>query len=207
MQHLFLNMPGERSAIKKRLQHRKANAPLDLIDLEDEEDSEVEFVEPPVRKRQRSESPTNVNSPQPRRRRLQSASSEDLATISPLSSPVSSLISSRVTPISSPSPVDNNSYRALVYVPESKKKWPDGMYTVDMAKAFLEVDSANFKKLRLKLPERLRRVLGKDIALTTWHDQRRLWGNATERQRDEGVRAGRGAAGLWAAFKARVSRN
>ena len=81
------------------------------------------------------------------------------------------------------------------------------MYTVDMAKAFLEVDSANFKKLHLKLPERLRCVFGKDIALSTWHDQRRLWGNATECQREEGVRAGRGTAGLWAAFKARVSRN
>lgn len=95
----------------------------------------------------------------------------------------------------------------LVYVPESKKKWPDGMYTVDMAKAFLEVDSAEFKKLRLKLPERLFRVFGKDIALTTWHDQRRLWGNATEHQRNEGVRAGRHTAGLWAVFKARVSRS
>jgi len=210
MQHLFLNMPGERSAIKKRLQHRKANPPLVLIDLEDEEESEVEFVGPPVRKRRHSESPIDIISPQPRHRRFQSASSqvsEDLATISPLSSPVSSPISSRLTPMSSPSPIDNNSYGALIYVPESKKKWPDGMYTVDMAKAFLEVDSANFKKLRLKLPERLRRVFGKDIALTTWHDQQRLWANGTERQRDEGVRAGRGAAGLWAAFKARVSRN
>jgi hypothetical protein len=208
MQHLFLNMPGERSAIKKHLQHRKAKPPLVLIDLGDDEDSEVEFMEPPVRKRQRSESPTNITSP-PRRRRLESTSSqvsEDLTTISPLLSPVLSPISSRLPPTSSPSPIDNNAYRA-VYVPESKKKWPDGMYTVDMAKAFLEVDSAYFKKLRLKLPERLRCVFGKDIALTTWHDQRRLWGNATERQRDEGVRAGRGAAGLWAAFKARVSRN
>ena len=209
MQHLFLNMPGERSTIKRQLQHRKANLPLVLIDLDDEEDSEVEFVEPPVHKRKRSESPTNVTSPQPCRRRLESTSSqvsEDLATISSLSSPVSLPI---LTPISSPSPspVDNNSYGALVYVPESKKKWPDGMYTVDMAKAFLEVDSASFKKLRVKLPERLRCVFGKDVALTTWHDQRRLWRNATECQRDEGVRAGRGAAGLWAAFKARVSRN
>jgi hypothetical protein len=210
MQHLFLNMPGERSAIKKRLQHRKANPPLVLIDLEDEEDGEVEFVEPPVRKRHRSDSPIDITSPQPRRRRLQSASSQvsdDFATISPLSSPVSLPISSHLMPTSSPAPCDNKSYGTLIYVPESKKKWPDGMYTVDMAKAFLEVDSANFKKLRLNLPERLRRVFGKDIALTTWHDQRRLWGNASQCQRDEGVRAGWDAAGLWAAFKARVSRN
>lgn len=208
MQHLFLNMPGERSTIKKHLERRKANLPLVFIDLDNEENNEVEFVEPPVHKRKRSESPTNIATPQPCRRRLEFTSSqvsEDLATISTASSPVSSHLTPTSPP--SPGPVNTNSYGALVYVPESKKKWPDGMYTVDMAKAFLEVDSANFKKLRLKLPERLRCVFGKDIALTTWHDQRRLWGNATESQRDEGVRAGRGAAGLWAAFKAKVSCN
>ena len=190
MQHLFLNMPGECSAIKKHLQHHKANTPLVLIDLEDEEVSEVEFVGPPACKWQHSESPIDVTSPQPHCHHLQSASSqvsEDLATISPLSSPVSSSISSHLTPTSSPPPINDNSCRALIYVPESKKKWPDGMYTVDMAKAFLEVDSANFKKLRLKLPEHLCHVFGKDIALTTWHDQRRLWGNATKHQHDEGV--------------------
>lgn len=203
MQHLFLNMPGERSAIKKRLQHRKAKPLLSLTELKDEHsDSEVEIIEPVVRKRQRCESPTDNTSSQPHHCRLQSASSEiseDLATTSPIS--LSLCVSSRFT-----TPVDSRSYGALVYVPESKKKWPDGMYTVDMAKAFLEVDSADFKKLRLRLPERLFRVFGKDIALTTWHDQRRHWTNATERQREEGVRGWRDAPGLWSAFKARVSR-
>ena len=199
MQHLFLNMPGECSAIKKRLQHRKANLPLVLIDLEDKEEDEVEFVERSVCKRQRSESPTDITSPQPCRRRLRSVSTTPPLSAVPLPSP-------RATP-TPPVAVNDNSCKALVYVPESKKKWPDGMYTVDMAKAFLEVDSAKFKNLRLKLPERLFRVFGKDIALTTWHDQRRLWGNATERQRDEALRAGRDDAGLWTVFKARVSRN
>lgn len=206
MQHLFLNMPGERSVIKKHLQHRKANPPF-ALDLEDEEEDEVEFVECSVRKRRRPESPIDITSPQTQRRRLRSASPKGLSTTTSLSSPVPSPTSSSMTPTSSPAPVDNKSYGTLVYVPKSKKKWPDGMYTADMAKAFLEVDSADFKKLRLKLPERLFCVFGKDIALTTWHDQRRLWANATERQRDEGVRAGRDAAGLWAVFKARVSHN
>ena len=201
--HLFLNMSGERSAIKKRLQCRKAKPTLSFIEQGDEDsDNEVEFVEPAVRKRQRSESPTDVtSSSQPRRPRLQSVSSETSEGPTSLSSSLSSPISSRLTP-----GVDDRSYGALVYVPESKKKWPDGMYTVDMAKAFLEVESADFKKLHLKLPERLFRVFGKDIALTTWHDQRRHWGNATERQREEGVWGRRNAVGLWSAFKAKVPR-
>ena len=52
-------------------------------------------------------------------------------------------------PTSSPALVDNKAYEIVVYVAESKKNWLDGIYAADMATAFLEADSANFKRLHL----------------------------------------------------------
>jgi hypothetical protein len=86
-----------------------------------------------------------------------------------------------------------------IFVPESSKQWPHGMFTVDMKKAFLLVDSVDLKGL--KLQERVNLVLGINVPLRTFQEQKLHWKSASERQRQQFVDAGRCDAGLWTTFR------
>jgi hypothetical protein len=72
------------------------------------------------------------------------------------------------------------------------------MYTIDMAHAFRKVDSIDAKAHSLSA--RLLLVFGKKVPKSTYNDQKRYWGNATEAQRERALASGRRADGLWANF-------
>lgn len=91
------------------------------------------------------------------------------------------------------------SLRSRIFVPESSKQWPHGMFTVDMKKAFLLVDSVDLKGL--KLQERVNQVLGINVPLRTFQEQKMYWKSASEHQRQQFVDAGRCDAGLWSTFR------
>lgn len=87
-----------------------------------------------------------------------------------------------------------------IVVPNSTKPWPDGMYTKDMAAAFLAVDDKSLKKTFSRLEDRIKFVLKKPVHRNTWNDQRRRWNAATEEERDIFQNAGRTSEGLWSKF-------
>lgn len=198
--HLRYNMTAERTAIKKQLQQRKLVPPPYLVqfvskDDEDDEDDAVVFVEqqqmPPKLKRQRED--TVDANPRPSERQR---SNPESTTTTPLRQhfspfPRSPTTSSRASPCPSLPTTP-------IHVPETSKRWPAGMYAIDMSLGFHQVDQS-----KTLLDESLLNVFGKKIPPNTYRDQRRYWKALTQEQRDTFKNAGRTPAGLWSAVPKR----
>lgn len=72
-------------------------------------------------------------------------------------------------------------------------KWPEGMYTIDMARGFHQIDQKGDGILKARLFS----IFGREIPLSTYRDQRRNWKALSQRRRDELKAYGRVPAGLW----------
>jgi hypothetical protein len=146
--HLRYNITAERTTIKKQLQQRKIAPPPYLVQFvsenDNDDDDEVVSVErqqpPPQLKRQR-EDDVDAN-PQPSERQC---SNPESATATPLSPTISSRASP--CPFSPTTPI---------HVPETSKRWPAGMYAIDMSLGFHQVDQS-----KTLLDESLLNVFGK----------------------------------------------
>jgi len=199
--HLRDNMVGERTAIKKEIWRRKKTLPLTLGQFTDDDGDEL--YERSLKRRAQEEH-DDAPPVQWFRTRSPPTSQASRASSPPLpaspfnmpSSPSSPLIVMRSPSIttSSPHPIPSED----IYIPESSKPWPHGMYTIDMAHAFRKVDSIDPKAHSLSA--RLLLVFGKKVPKNTYNDQKRYWGNATEAQRERALAFGRKTDGLWAKF-------
>jgi len=85
-----------------------------------------------------------------------------------------------------------------IHVPETSKRWPAGMYAIDMSLGFHQVD-----QLKTLLDESLLTVFGKKIPPNTYRDQWQYWKALTQEQWDDFKNAGRTPAGLWSAVPKR----
>lgn len=195
--HMRTNMAGERSVIRDQLRQRKASSRISIINLSDDEVEIVERICPTPLKRRLSDYDDD------------SRPSQCARVFSPSSSP------SLSSPITSWSPSNSARSPSLpllslppcspprckeILVPPSTKPWPNGMFTVDMARAFRKVDLMTLKQRYPTLPSRLAFVFKREIRSNTYHDQLRLWKQATEDQCQASISAGRTEAGLWVMF-------
>ena len=195
--HLRYNITAERTGIKKQLQQRKIAPPPYLVQYVSDNDDEhdklvfVEQQEPPRLKRQ-LEDDVDAN-PQPSQRQRSNLES---ATTTPVRQPLSPFSPSPTSSsIASPCPILPTT---PIHVPETSKRWPAGMYAINMSLGFHQVN-----QLKTRLDESLLTVFGKKIPPNTYRDQRRYWMALTQEQRDNFKNAGRTPAGLWSAVPKR----
>jgi len=188
--HLRHNMTAERAGIKKQLQQRKIEPPAYLIQYVSDDDDEVVFVErrEPPRLKRAPEEDVDVN-PRPSQRQRSNTASTTTTPLRLLLSPFSP--SPTTSSMASPCPI---SPTMPIHVPETSKRWPAGMYAIDMSLGFHQVD-----QLKTLLDESLLTVFGKKIPPNTYRDQRRYWKALTQEQWDDFKNAGRTPAGLWSA--------
>lgn len=194
--HLRYNLAGDRADIRQRLQERRKAIYVPVIEISDDEggsssgrgENPAVIETPCTMKRKRSVHDDEATSHPSHRQWTISTQSPSPCATSP--SPFS--LPSSPSPIPSIQPVK-------IHVPDSSKPWPHGMYTVDMATGFLQVDSAAPGARHLKA--RLYEVFRKEIPTNTYHDQRRHWSRATESQRQRFRAAGHTDQGLWSAFR------
>jgi hypothetical protein len=172
------------TTISKHNHYERKHAVSDIEDDGDVSVIEVSDGEPPRPLKRAARDSIDDRSSQ--RRRHDSGSIASMCTSVP-SSP------SSLPPSPTPRP------RLKIFVPESSKQWPHGMFAVDMKKAFLLVDSVDLRGL--KLQERVNQVLGINVPLRTFQEQKLHWKSASEHQRKQFVDAGRCDAGLWSAFR------
>ncbi|KAF8059880.1 hypothetical protein FPV67DRAFT_1674375 [Lyophyllum atratum] len=213
--HLRSNMKGERQHIARSLKARQ------LSPIYVDSDSEVEFVEafssPLPKRRKIKQEPSDDTTRVHRRPRLSplvipdtaaarhsasaslpSTSASSTSAFSPLfrpsdaqspSTPASSRSTSPTAPLSPESP--------LVL---SDRKWPHGMYTVDMCKGFKAMDG----DLHGNLAGQFSKVFKQTFTSSTYHDARRRWRTATEARREAALAGKRTPSGLWSEFSRQV---
>ena len=188
--HLRNNIAGERAGVRQKLQQRRIEPPHFLVNLSDDDTDEIVFVKSPRILKRRAEDVVDLNRPSQRQRsELAGPISQPLSFThhdSPPSPPIMTL-----TPTTS-RPASPVSFPEDIYVPK-EARWPDGMYTIDMARGFHQLDQGGTSVLKA----RLFTVFGREIPISTYRDQRRRWKALTQRQRDELQAAGRVPAGLW----------
>ncbi|KAF8165810.1 hypothetical protein B0H34DRAFT_805105 [Crassisporium funariophilum] len=195
--HLRNNIAGERAGVRHELEKRKKEPPPFLVDISD--DDEVMIVKSPHLKRL-AEDDDDINTRPSQRQRLQLAGPShphvlsptlfdhhcDNPTLSPFSR------SSSIT-TTSPCPSSPTPLPIEIHVPEGCK-WPEGMYAIDMARGFHQIDQGGEGLLKA----RLFTIFGREIPITTYRDQCRRWKALTQSQRDQLKAFGRIPAGLWA---------
>ena len=198
--HHWENMTGNRTAIRMQ-QKQKKNVRASPSDRD-----EVEFVEPefqlPSQKHGLDEEEDCSRPSQQMQLMSPSTPNSTIRTASHLSPSSSPMIASSPF-VRSPSLVVSSPYPILkpdILVPDSTKPWPDGMYTRDMAAAFLAVDDRALKKRFRRLEDCIRELLKKDVHCNTWNNQRRHWNAATEEEHNMFINAGHTSDGLWAKF-------
>ncbi|KAF8804504.1 hypothetical protein BYT27DRAFT_7071774, partial [Phlegmacium glaucopus] len=209
--HFRSNMAHERSDMRRRIRKWNIEASPFVVSLSDDEDDVeiVEFQSSPSLQRKRQhddELDSNAhelgNNPRPlQRSRYESPTTLDQSlslsfphhdtpkSFSPLPSRSSSVttVSPRPTTLS----LDDE-----VFVPETSKPWPAGMYAVDMALGFERVRNLE-KKAAGNLQSRLLVAFGRKIPTTTYHDHMGYWKALTEQQHVNFKQAGRTVEGLW----------
>ncbi|KAJ7487332.1 hypothetical protein B0H11DRAFT_2012127 [Mycena galericulata] len=215
--HLRYNLPRERAAVRATLKERSSTKE------DNDSDSDVEIVTSVGLQKGKKREPVrdcdSEAAPRPRQRpRLsitttipaRGSSSAPITIDSPPPSALSltsvgrssSLSSMPSSPIPS-SATDRHGRRRQQGV---KPSWPYGMYVVDMAQGFIDMDSPAFKTQRLHRGERFTRVFKATYKPSTYDNQFQLWTRASDELKDEAVKAGRSPAGLWSIFRKNVNR-
>ena len=198
--HFHKNMAGERSGIRRMIEKRKTGPPLPyLVNLSD--DDEVVIVEQSRPKRHADDNTIIDDRPSQRQRsHLASPSTPHPRSTPPTSpycdSPISFSPFSRSSSITTMSPGPTNVTPIPeveeIYVPEGFK-WPEGMYTIDMARGFHQIDQGGDGILKARLFS----IFGREIPLSTYRDQRRNWKALSQVRHDQLKAYGRVPAGLW----------
>ncbi|KAJ7225093.1 hypothetical protein C8J57DRAFT_1535535 [Mycena rebaudengoi] len=197
-QNIRYNLPAERDAVRQKLRAVKRRNPRIFAD----DDSDVEIVPykeprpkpeavilrrpilPPIITEGTAMDPIILESPPP-------SSSSSRSSTTP-----SLLFSRSSTPSTTPTTPLESSASAL--------RWPRGMYTVDMAEGFLQMEGHELG--HLSLAARFCHVFGSEspYVAQTYRDQRRRWTISSEALRTKALAAGRTAEGLWSEFQREV---
>ena len=119
----------------------------------------------------------------------------------PLSAAPSSSSISSATPAVMLSAPSINPVRVPMYDADNKREvWPHGMYTVDMAAAFRQLDDPTFRDV-LRQDELFECIFGVPYVKATYHQNHRAWINAVPTLREMHEHAGYTSQGLWKHFK------
>ncbi|KAJ6462257.1 hypothetical protein C8R47DRAFT_1327225 [Mycena vitilis] len=89
-------------------------------------------------------------------------------------------------------------------LPDASNKWPKGMFTLDMADGFMQMERPELQ--HLPVADRFRKVFKTDrpYVARTYADARLRWSRGSEALRTEAYDAGRTSEGLWSAYAAQV---
>ncbi|KAJ7759414.1 hypothetical protein DFH07DRAFT_772225 [Mycena maculata] len=212
--HLRYNLPAERAAVRRDLK-AKGNQGADDSDSDVEVVREIAVGEPsskaqgkrkaetpsPKRPYQRphlsittsftggdsADEPVTIDSPPPSALSLLSAAPSSASSAAPSS------------PRSSPSPPPPP------HTQERDRRWPYGMYVVDMADGFKDID--DMRTLRIPRPERFKRAFKAPYVSSTYDNQRQWWEQAGKFSAltTDAIKAGHTPAGLWLLFRQNVA--
>ncbi|KAJ7798500.1 hypothetical protein B0H14DRAFT_3492478 [Mycena olivaceomarginata] len=192
-QHIRYNLPAERNAVREKIKacrHKPRH-------VSDDEGSELEVSEVFIKSEQGLET-TRLSL------RIPTERATDYICLdidsAPSSLPSTSSRSSRsTTPSTTPTtPIESSS---PIPIP---RKWPSGVYTVDMANGFLSMETPELD--HLPIATRFQRVFKTDspYKARTYSDARLCWSRGPQGLRASALDAGKTEAGLWSVYAAQV---
>ncbi|KAJ7510672.1 hypothetical protein B0H11DRAFT_2269258 [Mycena galericulata] len=202
-QHIRYNLPAEREAVRSKLKARKLKQRV--LDS----DSEVEVIESSTMKSEADDEVVVVVE-RPVLRIVTGGTIADpirldqhLAPSSSSSSSPSSSSFSYQSPSTAPT-TPLSSLTPPPSAPEATTRWPKGMYAVDMANGFMQMEAPELQ--HVPIAGRFQQVFKTDWSFVprTYADARLRWTRGSERLRTAAYEAGRTDPGLWSAYAAQV---